>query len=110
MSVTDPSGKLGGLIPGVGAVASTFIAGVEAIKLGLAKPIGSMTQMSAIRLGKRTDNRVPKVNEFVPLEPMEKLVFTGWLGYPMKIKIDFLCRDSILAAPTHLGLDYYGEE
>ena len=69
-----------------------------------------MTQMSTIRLGKRTDNRIPKVNEFVPLASMENSVFTRWLGYPMKIKIDFLCRHSILAAPTHLGLDYYGEE
>jgi len=56
----ESAGKLGVLIPGVGAVASTFIAGVEAIKRGLAKPIGSMTQIGTIRLGKRTENNVPR--------------------------------------------------
>ena len=63
----------------MGAVASTFISGVLAIKKGLAKPIGSMTQMGTImRLGKRTENRVPLIKDFVPLAKLEDLVFTGW--------------------------------
>ena len=78
MEITKPTGKLGVLIPGMGAVASTFIAGVEAIKQNLAKPIGSMTQMGTIRLGKRTEDRVPLVKEFIPIEDLENLVFAGW--------------------------------
>jgi len=78
MKVEIPSKKLGVLIPGMGAVASTFIAGVEAIKAGIAKPIGSMTQMGTIRLGKRTENRVPVIKDFVPLNELEDLVFAGW--------------------------------
>jgi len=71
-------GKLGVMIPGMGAVATTFVAGVEAIRKGLAKPIGSLTQMGTVRLGKRTDGRSPKVKEFVPLAGLDDLVFTGW--------------------------------
>ncbi len=78
MEIKSPAGKLGVLIPGMGAVASTLIAGIEAIKLNLAKPIGSMTEIGTIRLGKRTDDRVPKIREFVPLEKIENLVFGGW--------------------------------
>ncbi|MCK4579492.1 MAG: inositol-3-phosphate synthase [Candidatus Marinimicrobia bacterium] len=78
MKPTKSSGKLGVLIPGMGAVASTFIAGVEAIKRQQAKPIGSMTQMGTIRLGKRTENRVPAINDFVPLANLDDLVFGGW--------------------------------
>ncbi|MDP9158863.1 MAG: inositol-3-phosphate synthase [Acidobacteriota bacterium] len=66
------------MIPGMGAVATTFVAGVEAIRKGIAKPIGSVTQMGTIRLGKRTDSRSPKVKEFVPLAGLDDLVFTGW--------------------------------
>src|ERR1700751_4623321 len=73
-----PKGKLGVMIPGMGAVATTFVAGVEAIRKGLAKPIGSLTQMGTVRLGKRTDGRSPKVKEFVPLAGLDDLVFTGW--------------------------------
>jgi myo-inositol-1-phosphate synthase len=72
------TGKLGIMIPGMGAVATTFVAGVEAIRKGLAKPIGSLTQMGTIRLGKRTDHRSPKVKDFVPLAALEDMVFTGW--------------------------------
>src|SRR5436305_1996793 len=72
------SGRLGVLIPGMGAVTTTFIAGIGAIKRKLAKPIGSLTQMSTIRLGKRTDNRTPKINDFVPLASIDDLVFAGW--------------------------------
>jgi myo-inositol-1-phosphate synthase len=71
-------GKLGVMIPGMGAVATTFVAGVEAVRKGLAKPIGSLTQMGTIRLGKRTDARSPKIKEFVPLAGLNDLVFTGW--------------------------------
>ena len=66
------------MIPGMGAVATTFVAGVEAIRKGLAKPIGSLTQMGTVRLGKRTDGRSPKIKEFVPLAGLDDLVFTGW--------------------------------
>src|SRR5204863_8660318 len=71
-------GKLGVMIPGMGAVATTFVAGVEAVRRGLASPIGSLTQMGTIRLGKRTEGRFPKVKEFVPLAALDDLVFTGW--------------------------------
>ena len=73
-----PKGKLGVMIPGMGAVATTFVAGVEAVRKGLAKPIGSLTQMGTIRLGKRTDGRSPRIKEFVPLAGLNDLVFTGW--------------------------------
>jgi myo-inositol-1-phosphate synthase len=76
--IQPAKGKLGVMIPGMGAVATTFVAGVEAVRKGLAKPIGSLTQMGTIRLGKRTDARSPKVKEFVPLAGLNDLVFTGW--------------------------------
>ena len=65
--IEAPKGKLGVMVPGMGAVATTFVAGVEAVRQGLSKPIGSLTQMGTIRLGKRTDGRHPRVKEFVPL-------------------------------------------
>ncbi len=71
-------GKLGIMIPGMGAVATTFVAGVEAIRRGHASPIGSLTQMGTIRLGKRTAGRSPKISKFVPLAELNDLVFTGW--------------------------------
>ena len=76
--IEPADGKLGVLIPGMGAVATTFIAGVEAIKRGLAKPIGSVTQLGTVRLGKRTDNNTPKIKDFVPLAGLDDLVFGGW--------------------------------
>ncbi len=76
--ITPAEGRLGILIPGLGAVATTFIAGVEAVKKGIAKPIGSLTQMGNIRLGKRTENRFPKINEFVPLANLNDIAFGGW--------------------------------
>jgi myo-inositol-1-phosphate synthase len=76
--IAPAKGKLGVMIPGMGAVATTFVAGVEAIRKGLAKPIGSLTQMGTVRLGKRTDGRSPKIKEFVPLAGLDDLVFTGW--------------------------------
>jgi myo-inositol-1-phosphate synthase len=79
MSNTQPpTGKLGVLIPGLGAVATTFIAGVLSIRQGLSKPIGSLTQMGTIRLGKRTEGRSPLIKEFVPLAGLDDLVFGGW--------------------------------
>ena len=76
--IADAKGKLGIMIPGMGAVATTFVAGVEAVRKGLAKPIGSLTQMGTIRLGRRTEGRSPKIKEFVPLSSLDNLVFTGW--------------------------------
>src|SRR5438552_11401233 len=77
-SIAPVRGKLGIMIPGMGAVATTFVAGVEAIRRGLAQPVGSLTQSGTIRLGRRTDARSPKINEFVPLSRLNDLAFTGW--------------------------------
>jgi myo-inositol-1-phosphate synthase len=78
VKIAPAAGKLGVLIPGMGAVATTFIAGVEAVKRGLGVPVGSLTQLGTVRLGKRTDNNVPKIKEFVPLTPLECLEFGAW--------------------------------
>ena len=78
VKIAPPEGKLGVLIPGMGAVASTFIAGVEAVKAGWALPIGSVTQMATVRLGKRTDGRSPRIKDFVPLAGLNDLVIGGW--------------------------------
>jgi len=79
----DPAdGRVGVLIVGLGAVASTFIAGVEAIRQGFARPIGSVTQMGTIRLGKRTEERHPLVKDFVPLAGLDQLVFGAWDPIP----------------------------
>ncbi len=78
IEIAEPRGKLGILTPGMGAVATTFIAGVIAIRKGIAKPIGSLTQMGTIRLGKRTEKRVPMIKDFVPLAELDDLVFGGW--------------------------------
>jgi len=75
-------------------VATTFVAGVEAIRKGLAKPIGSLTQMGTIRLGKRTDGRSPKLKEFVPLAGLDDLVFTGW----------DIFEDDMYSAATNAGV------
>src|ERR1700761_5741705 len=77
-SIKPHSGKLGIMIPGMGAVATTLIAGVEAVRKGYAKPIGSLSQMGTIRLGKRTDNRTPLIKDFVPIADLNDVVFTGW--------------------------------
>jgi myo-inositol-1-phosphate synthase len=76
--VAPAKGKLGVMVVGLGAVATTFIAGVEAVRRGLAKPIGSLTQMGTVRLGKRTDNNSPMIKDFAPLADLNDLVFTGW--------------------------------
>jgi len=78
--VASAKGKLGVMIPGMGAVATatTIVAGVEAVRKRIALPIGSITQMGTIRLGKRTEARFPRISEFVPLVELQDLVFTGW--------------------------------
>ncbi len=81
-SIAPATGKLGVLIPGMGAVATTVIAGVEAIKAGTGQPIGSLTQMGTIRLGKRTAGRSPLIKDFVPLAGLDSLVFGGWDVFP----------------------------
>ena len=72
------AGKLGVLLPGMGAVGTTFMAGSLLARKGLAKPVGSLTQMGTVRLGKRTDERSPLIRDFVPLADMNDLVFGGW--------------------------------
>ena len=80
--IEAPEGKLGVLMVGMGAVATTFVAGVELVKKGLAEPVGSLTQMGTVRLGKRTEDRVPKIKDFVPLTGIGDLVFGGWDAFP----------------------------
>ncbi len=81
--IKAPKGKLGVLLPGIGgAVSTTFVAGVEAIKAGIGKPIGSLTQLGSIRLGKRTEKQSPLIKDLVPLYDIEDLVFCGWDPYP----------------------------
>jgi myo-inositol-1-phosphate synthase len=78
IEIVEPKGKLGVLLIGLGAVSTTFIAGVEAVQKGLGEPIGSLTQMGTIRLGKRTEKRIPKILDFVSLESLDRLVFGAW--------------------------------
>ncbi|HEX8160268.1 MAG TPA: inositol-3-phosphate synthase [Pyrinomonadaceae bacterium] len=87
-------GRLGVLLVGLGAVSTTFIAGVEAIKRGVAQPVGSLTQMGAIRLGKRTDDRNPLIKDFVPLAALDDLVFGAW----------DIFEDSAYDAAMHAGV------
>ncbi len=94
VQIAPPKGKLGVLLVGLGAVSTTFIAGVEAIKRGLAQPIGSLTQMASIRLGKRTENRNPRVKDFVPLAELDDLVFGAW----------DIFEDSAYDAAVHAGV------
>jgi myo-inositol-1-phosphate synthase len=81
-SIAPATGRLGILTPGLGAVATTFMAGVESIRRGHSKPIGSLTQMATIRLGKRTDKRAPLIKEFVPLAKLDDIVFGAWDPIP----------------------------
>jgi myo-inositol-1-phosphate synthase len=92
--IEPAKGKLGVLLVGLGAVSTTFIAGVEAIKAGIAEPIGSLTQMGTVRLGKRTDNRVPLIKDLVPLASLNDLVFGAWDIFP----------DSAYQAAVHAGV------
>jgi len=92
--IVEPKGKLGVLLVGLGAVSTTFIAGVEAVKKGIGQPIGSLTQMGTVRLGKRTDNRTPLIKDFVPLARLEDLVFGAW----------DIFEDSAYEAAMHAGV------
>ena len=97
-AIRKPEGKLGVLLVGLGAVATTFVAGVEAAKKGVRKPIGSLTQMGHIRLGKRTDNKIPLVKEFVPLAGLNDMVYGAWdlfpdNGYEAACKAGVIPRD-----------------
>src|SRR2546421_8409862 len=92
--IAPAKGKLGVLLVGLGAVSTTFIAGVEAIKQGLADPSGSLTEMGTIRLGRRTENRVPAIKDFVPLAGLNDLVFGAWDIFP----------DSAYEAEMHAGV------
>jgi myo-inositol-1-phosphate synthase len=76
--IAPADGKLGVLLPGIGAVSTTFIAGVEAVKRGFGEPIGSLTQLATVRLGKRTEGRSPRIKDFVPLASLDDLEFAGW--------------------------------
>lgn len=78
VDIAPAAGKLGIILVGLGAVSTTFVAGVEAIKRGLAQPVGSLTQMGTIRLGKRTEHRSPKIKDFVPLADLDDIVFGAW--------------------------------
>ncbi len=81
-SIAAPRGKLGVLLPGMGAVATTFMAGVELVRTKKAQPVGSLTQMATIRLGKRTDGRSPRIKDFVKLAKLDDIVFGGWDIFP----------------------------
>ncbi len=82
VDIAPVAGRLGVLLPGMGAVGTTFIAGVLAIRRGLAPPVGSLTQMGCIRLGKRSDATNPRIADYVPLVDLDDLVFGGWDVYP----------------------------
>jgi myo-inositol-1-phosphate synthase len=82
VTVRPAEGRLGVLTVGLGAVATTFMAGVDRVRRGEALPIGSLTQMATIRLGKRTDNRAPLIKDFVPLAGLDDLVFGAWDPIP----------------------------
>ena len=76
--IKSAKGKLGVLMPGLGAVSTTFVAGTLAIRNGISSPIGSLTQMGTLRLGKRTDNREINIKDFVPITKLDDIVFGGW--------------------------------
>jgi myo-inositol-1-phosphate synthase len=82
VSIAPAKGRLGVLTPGMGAVSTTVMAGVDLVRRGLSVPVGSLTQMGTVRLGKRTENRTPKIKEFVPLAGLDDIVFGGWDVFP----------------------------
>ncbi|MBX3297740.1 MAG: inositol-3-phosphate synthase [Acidobacteria bacterium] len=82
LEIAPATGKLGVLLVGLGAVSTTLVAGVEAIRRGISQPVGSLTQMGTIRLGKRTDNNVPRIKDFVPLASLDDVVFGAWDIFP----------------------------
>src|ERR1700728_4929266 len=82
VTVRPAEGRLGVLTVGLGAVATTFMAGVDRVRRGYSLPIGSLTQMATIRLGKRTENRAPLIKDLVPLAGLDDLVFGAWDPLP----------------------------
>jgi len=94
VTIAPAQGKLGVLLPGMGAVSTTLIAGVELVKKGLGRPVGSLTQYGTIRLGRRPDNNTPLIKDFVPLANLEDLVFGGWDIFP----------DNAYEAALHAGV------
>ncbi len=100
-SVAPATGRLGVLTVGLGAVASTLIAGVELVKRGQGLPIGSLTQMGTIRLGKRTDNRSPLVKDFVPLAALDDIVWGAWDVFPDDAYVA-ASRAGVLESGKHL--------
>ncbi len=99
-SIRPHDGKLAVLLPGLGAVATTFIAGCLLARRGLGRPIGSLAELGTIRLGKRTENRVPKIRDFVPLAPLEDLVFGAWDIFPSSALE--VARDARVLEERHL--------
>ena len=98
---TPATGKLGILIPGLGAVATTLIAGVELSRRGLGRPIGSTTQLATIRLGKRSEGRTPKIKDFAPIAKLEAVVFGAWDPIPDDA-YDAALKAGVLDRHTHL--------
>ena len=101
--IRPAGGRLGILTPGMGAVATTTYAGILAVRQGRAKPIGSLTQMGRIRLGKRTEHRNPLIKEFVPLAGLDSLVFGGWDPFPDNA-FEAACKAGVLSAADLLPL------
>jgi myo-inositol-1-phosphate synthase len=100
-AIAPPKGKLGVLTVGMGAVATTFMAGVDLVRRKKAKPVGSLTQLGTIRLGKRTDGRSPSIQEFVPLEKLENIVFGGWDIFPDNAYE--AAKNAAVLGPEHLA-------
>ncbi len=108
VEIAEANGKLGILLVGLGAVSTTLVAGVEAVRKGISKPIGSLTQMGTIRLGKRTDNRSPKIKDFVPLAELDDIVFGAWdifseNAYEAAINAGVLEKDLVNALTEELS-------
>ena len=99
--IRPAGGRLGVLLPGLGAVATTVVAGVEAVRQGLALPVGSLSQMNTIRLGKRTDGRTPLIRELVDLAGLEQLVFGAWDPIPDNA-FESAVTAGVLDRPRHL--------
>jgi myo-inositol-1-phosphate synthase len=100
-AIAPPKGKLGVLTVGMGAVATTFMAGVDLVRRKKAKPVGSLTQLGTIRLGKRTDGRSPSIQDFVPLEKLENIVFGGWDIFPDTAYE--AAKNAAVLSPEHLA-------
>lgn len=94
IEIKKPKGKLGILMPGLGAVATTAIAGVIAVNKGLGLPIGSLTQMGRMRVGKRTENKQPFIKDVIELQPLKNVVFGGW----------DIFEDNVYEAAKHAGV------